>query len=53
MDLQTLLTIALNGGVTWGVVRTTLWYMRRDIDRAHKRLDRLDSVIFRPAFAAR
>ncbi|MCL4315633.1 MAG: hypothetical protein M1527_02005 [Gammaproteobacteria bacterium] len=36
------LTAIVNGAVMWGVVRTELKYMRRDVDRAHKRLDRLN-----------
>lgn len=32
---------ALNGAVVYGVVRTELKYHRRDIDAAHKRLDRI------------
>jgi hypothetical protein len=30
---------ALNGAVVFGVMRTELKYLRRDIDRAHRRLD--------------
>lgn len=29
----------VNGAIVWGVVRTELKYLRRDVDRAHKRLD--------------
>lgn len=36
------LTAVVNGAVTWGVVRTELKYHRRDIDRAHERLDQYD-----------
>lgn len=36
------LTAVVNGAVTWGVVRTELKYMRRDVDRAHTRLDRIE-----------
>lgn len=40
-------TVLINGAVTWGVVRTELKYMRRDIDLAHKRLDRMDEHLFK------
>jgi hypothetical protein len=33
------LTIAVNAAVTWGVLRTELKYLRRDVDHAHKRID--------------
>jgi len=36
-----IITAAINGAVTWGVVRTELKYHRRDIDAAHKRLDNI------------
>ena len=29
----------VNGAVTWGVVRTEMKYLRRDVDHAHKRID--------------
>lgn len=29
----------LNAAVVWGVVRTELKYLRRDVDHAHERLD--------------
>ena len=32
-------TAALNGAVTWGVIRTEMKYLRRDVNHAHKRLD--------------
>lgn len=35
------LTALINGAVTWGVIRTELKYLRRDVDLAHLRLDRL------------
>jgi len=31
----------LNAAVVWGVVRTEMKYMRRDIDFAHRRIDAL------------
>lgn len=33
------LTAIANGAVTWGVIRTELKYLRRDVDHAHRRLD--------------
>lgn len=36
-----LLTAAINGAVTWGVVSTKLDWLRRDVDLAHSRLDKL------------
>lgn len=47
--LPLLLGAALNGAVTWGVVRTTLAYLRRDVDRAHARIERVERVVFVPA----
>lgn len=32
---------ALQGLITWGAVRVEIRYLRRDIDRAHWRLDQL------------
>lgn len=34
-------TALVNGAVTWGVVRTELRMLRRDVDRAHRRLNLL------------
>lgn len=30
-----------SAGTVWGMLRTELKYLRRDVDHAHKRLDRL------------
>lgn len=38
--LVVLVSAVLNGAVVWGVVRTELKYLRRDVDHAHKRIDR-------------
>lgn len=35
----------INGAVTWGVIRTKLDYLRRDIDTAHKRIDRVEDRV--------
>lgn len=40
--LLVIVSAALNGAVVWGVVRTEMKYLRRDIDHAHKRLDNLE-----------
>jgi hypothetical protein len=37
--LITLLGIAVNAAVTWGVLSTKLDFLRRDVDHAHKRID--------------
>lgn len=45
MELFTVIASALvNGAVVLAVLRTELKYHRRDIDHAHKRLDRLEGV---------
>ena len=36
-----LVTAIVNGAVTWGVISTKLAWLRRDVDLAHARLDRL------------
>lgn len=38
-----MLTVLVNGLVTWGVVKTELRYLRRDVDHAHRRLDAVDA----------
>jgi hypothetical protein len=40
--LLILCTAAVNGLVTWGVVKTELRYLRRDVDHAHRRADELE-----------
>jgi hypothetical protein len=34
-----IISAGLNGAVVWGVVRTELKYLRRDVDHANKRID--------------
>lgn len=36
------LTVVINGAVTWGVVSTKLAWMRRDLDDHHHRLQWLE-----------
>lgn len=36
-----------NGAVVWGVVRTELKYLRRDVDHAHQRMDEMYKLIDR------
>lgn len=43
--LPILLTGVVSGLVAWGGVRVELRYLRRDVDKAHKRLDRLQGVL--------
>lgn len=42
--LQILAGAFASGAVTWGVVRTELKYLRRDVDRAHQRIDKHEDV---------
>lgn len=35
----------ISGAVTWGVVRTELRYLRRDVDAAHTRLDHHERAV--------
>jgi hypothetical protein len=35
----TVIAFALNVAATWGIIKTELRYMRRDINAAHRRLD--------------
>lgn len=42
--LQAILTAIFSAGAVWGVVRTELHYLRRDIDLAHRRLDKLEGA---------
>jgi hypothetical protein len=42
VTFQDFLQLALASGfVTWGVIKTELRYLRRDVDAAHRRLDRI------------
>ena len=41
--MEAILTAVFCAGSVWGVIRVELRYMRRDIDQAHKRIDRLES----------
>lgn len=42
-----LATALVNGLVTWGVVKTELRYLRRDIDHAHQRADRIEALLLK------
>ena len=44
-----LATALVNGLVTWGVVKTELRWLRRDVDLAHLRIDRIDALHVRKA----
>ena len=35
-------TALLNGAVTWGIVKTQLAWLRRDVDMAHERISEHD-----------
>lgn len=39
--LQSIVTAAGGALITWGAIRVELRYLRRDVDRAHLRLDNL------------
>jgi hypothetical protein len=44
MNEQVVLVLAtalLNGAVTWGVVKTQLAWLRRDVDLAHSRISEM------------
>lgn len=42
MELVAIIGTALvNGLITWGVIRTEMKYLRRDVDHAHHRIDEL------------
>ena len=41
--VQIILPALLSGAVTWGVLKTELRYLRRDIDAAHRRLDKINA----------
>lgn len=45
--LIVILTAIVNGAVVWGVVRTELKYLRRDVDHAHQRMDEMYKLIDR------
>jgi hypothetical protein len=36
-----LVTALVNGFVTWGILKTELRYLRRDVDHALRRLDKI------------
>lgn len=36
------ITAVFSAGSVWGVVRIELRYLRRDVDRAHDRIDQLE-----------
>lgn len=40
--LLVLITALVNGAVTWGVVTTKMAWLRRDVDLAHERIDRME-----------
>lgn len=40
MDWQWVIQVAATVGAVWGVVRVELRWLRRDVDLAHKRIDR-------------
>ncbi len=42
-------TAVLNGAVMWGVVKTQLEWLRRDVDLAHKRVDEMYHLLERCA----
>ena len=37
-----IISAVLNGAVVWGVIRTEIKYLRRDVDRAHERMDNFE-----------
>lgn len=39
-----LVSAGINGFVTWGIVKTQLAWLRRDVDRLTTRLDKLQGV---------
>lgn len=43
--LLALATAAATGLVTWGAMRVELRWLRRDVDHAHKRLDRIEGAL--------
>jgi hypothetical protein len=43
--LLALATAAATGFVTWGAMRVELRWLRRDVDHAHKRLDRVEGAM--------
>lgn len=44
--------VAVNGAVTWGILSTKLDFLRRDVDLAHRRIDRLDERMRWPSASA-
>jgi hypothetical protein len=43
--LFALVTAVATGLVTWGAIRVELRWLRRDVDHAHRRLDRVVDVL--------
>lgn len=43
--LLALVSALVTGLVTWGGLRVELRWLRRDVDHAHKRLDRLEGAL--------
>lgn len=41
--LQIILPAIASGGVTYGIIKTELRYLRRDVNAAHRRLDRINA----------
>ena len=41
--LEALLPALASSGVTYGIIKTELRYLRRDVDAAHRRLDAIDA----------
>lgn len=43
--LLALATAIATGLVTWGAIRVELRWLRRDVDHAHRRLDRVEGAL--------
>ena len=43
--LLALASAIATGLVTWGAIRVELRWLRRDVDHAHKRIDRVESAL--------
>ena len=41
--LVALLPAIVSGAVTWGIIKTELRYLRRDVNAAHRRLDKINA----------
>jgi hypothetical protein len=46
--LQNLLPSIVTGLIAWGGIRAEMKYLRRDVDRAHERLDKLPAKVCHP-----